>query len=715
MVDEIMPMSPMPTHTESQDNLIQRGIPEPGESRKNYVLDWHRRITTARDQTFDKQFKRMRDNMNFVRGKQWSDEEADERYRCNLTLRYLQKRTAALYAKNPRAIAKPRSRLEYAIWDGKPESLMMAQENPNDPVMALILQDFHQGTLRKMQFEGIAKTLEYLYDYYMHEERPAFKQQIKQLVRRVLTTGVGYVKIGFRRDMSPSPDQMKRIKDFQARLDNLEMLAADMADDKMEDSSKEMEEMRLSIEAVMREEQQILREGLILDFPSSMSIIPDPNCCQLKGFVGANWISQEYYFSVDEVKKLFKVDLASGSAFKAYTVDHKRNYMQGMTGTQDDKTLARVWELYDLINGNVLYLCEGYPDLLRQDVRPQLTFEQGHPYHVLTFNDLEDEHDIFPPADVSLMRDQQMEYNRSRESLREHRIAARPAWISPKGMWDEDDLNKIGNHLAHELLQLNIPVTQNLDINKLIIPKPVASIDPNVYDVEFLFQDVLRATGDHEATFGGSSGDTATEVSVAEASRVSSVESNIDDLDDFLTSVARDSGQILLLQMSAEQVKEIVGPGALWPKFSAQEAANEIILEIQAGSSGRPNRAQELANIERVAPYIIQIPGINPRWLAETVLTRMDDKLDLTEAFAENMPSITALNAMAKTQAQGFGQPGQEGEQAGGGPPQSQNAGGGNGTDNQPQNQGGQGGNNMEDPQQGPPGGQPAYPGITTQ
>jgi hypothetical protein len=35
----------------------------------------------------------------------------------------------------------------------------------------------------------------------MAEQQPSFKSQMKALVRRVVTTGVGFVKVGFQRDM----------------------------------------------------------------------------------------------------------------------------------------------------------------------------------------------------------------------------------------------------------------------------------------------------------------------------------------------------------------------------------------------------------------------------------------------------------------------------------------------------------------------------------
>jgi hypothetical protein len=132
---------------------------------------------------------------------------------------------------------------------------------------------------------------------------------------------------------------------------------------------------------------------------------------------------------------------------------------------------------------------------------------------------------------------------------------------------------------------------------------------------------------------------------------MSALGAQVDELDSFMSDIARSAGAIMFQQMSAEQVKKIAGPGAVWPELTAQEIADEIQLEIEAGSTGKPNQAAELRNLERVLPYVIQIPGIDPKWLAKEVLKRMDDKLDLDQALAEGAKSIVAQNGMPDANA----------------------------------------------------------------
>ena len=110
-------------------------------------------------------------------------------------------------------------------------------------------------------------------------------------------------------------------------------------------------------------------------------------------------------------------------------------------------------------------------------------------------------------------------------------------------------------------------------------------VDPNLYEVNPIFEDLLRAVGDQEADLGGTGGATATESNIAASAKSSALSSSIDDIDDTLSAIARAAGQILLLNMSEEMVKQIVGPGAMWPVLTKADVAKEIFLEIEAGSS----------------------------------------------------------------------------------------------------------------------------------
>jgi hypothetical protein len=197
----------------------------------------------------------------------------------------------------------------------------------------------------------------------------------------------------------------------------------------------------------------------------------------------------------------------------------------------------------------------------------------------------------------------------------------------------------------------------------------------------------LRTVGTQEASLGGTSGATATETSIAESGRMSTIDSNIDDMDDTLSDLARACGQMMLMELTGDTVMQIVGPGAVWPELSREEVMSEVFLSVKAGSSGRPNKEQRAARLDRIGPILIQIPGIKPRWLAEKVIEIFDEEIDLDDAVADGLSSILAMNALAGRPQPSTGDPASD-----------------------PAQQGGEGGNNMA---QGPgttPGPQPGFP-----
>ena len=162
-----------------------------------------------------------------------------------------------------------------------------------------------------------------------------------------------------------------------------------------------------------------------------------------------------------------------------------------------------------------------------------------------------------------------------------------------------------------------------------------------------MYCSIQLVVGSQEATFGATAGATATESGIAESSRVASVDSSVDELDAFLSRVARSAGQVLLREMSQEQVIKIAGDGALWPQMTLEDIAAELYLEIEAGSSGKPNQVQEIRNWKEMLPFLIQMPGIDPVELGRESLRRLDDKLDLTRLIKPDAMAIVAMNRMS--------------------------------------------------------------------
>ena len=94
-----------------------------------------------------------------------------------------------------------------------------------------IMMDAARVKNENMMMDKLARTLELLYAYEVDNQPHPFKSMMKMTVRRAVTNGVAYVKLGFERVMQLRPDLEKGIADANERLATLQRLAADAADE----------------------------------------------------------------------------------------------------------------------------------------------------------------------------------------------------------------------------------------------------------------------------------------------------------------------------------------------------------------------------------------------------------------------------------------------------------------------------------------------------
>lgn len=678
-----------PTAGEAAVSGVRRDTEDAPDERKNLVKRYTRDVKAAR-QFWKTDFDRIKKDQDFLLGIQWDGQtkvDDEDRYVVNICQRHVQQRTAAVYAKNPTVVARRKEMMDFVLWDENPLSYQMASQliaqaaqvataagsgdimaaeqaaqamNNPQAMKALedaqaLMADIQEGMAARGMKERICRTMQlYFKNKVLSQQNPPFKASMKQLVRRAMAAGLGYLKLGMVRDMAPNPDALKGMATLQEQIAKIETMMADLADNQemMQAASAEKEELRLSLEAMQAAEHVVTQEGLTFDFPSATSIIPDWRLTHLQGFVGCEFVAEEYLFSPDAIQKIWKVDVKGKCTVydpeNPATTDAENSTAtgRGRDGKLGKKGLACVWIIYDRTTGLTYTVCDGFPDFLEEPAPPKVTLERFFPWFALAFNYIEHHKQRFPLSDVFLLRHQQREMNRAREGLRQHRIANRPLTAVPAGLLDPDDITKLETRPANAVVQVKA-LQPNQKIDEVLQTVKHPPIDPAVYDVTPAFQDVLRVVGSQEANLGGTSNATATESSIAEGSRMSSLQSNMDDLDDFLTEVMRAAGQVALMEIGKDEVVKSVGRGAVWPELTKQDIADEIFLEILAGSSGRPNKAVEAQNMAQMLPLLIQIPGISPEWLARQALLRLDDRLDLTDAFAAGTPSIQTLNAMA--------------------------------------------------------------------
>lgn len=607
------------------------------------VKEWQARITAAKAK-WEPDFKRMRENTEFAAGLQWEGQKQirDERYVVNQTLRVLLQKVATLYAKDPRTEVKKRKRLCFTLWDGDigtidqmfQRFMTSAQVGVQDMEAAAILQDFVQGRQVEQLIDRVAETLQLVDDYIVDSAKPEFKEQMKQLVTRVITCGVGYLRQTFVRQ-GPSPlsttETRHSAEDMAQRAVALTDQVQDATDDEAQAHIETLRSLSYALHAPGQQEDSFeLAERVEFDYPPPDSIIPDPLCRSLKEFVNARWIVQEYPLDLDEVNEIFGLNISE----QAILVNPESPRTNPDGYKDKPKPRGNVWNVMDYRTKTQFFVLEGFGDYLRAPEPMEFPVSGFWPVLALTFNSIEVSTDsktsIFPPSDVDLIMHPQKEWNRSRDALRDQRNANAPKYLARKGVLSPEDKKALQDSVANQVVELEgIPVDKQPD--DVIKVMQVAAIDPNVYTTQPLSEDMMLSVGVQEANIGPAQPNvTATVGTIAEQSRMTVAASNVDDLDGFLSRAAKMRGELLLQGMSEETVKRIAGPGAVWPSLDGdrQNFLNAIFLSVVAGSSGRPNQAIKIANFERVAPILLNA-GANPFAIVEEGVRRLDDQLDV--------------------------------------------------------------------------------------
>ena len=636
-----------------------------------------------------------------------SVEGGEDCYKAELVQRHLQQKESSLYCKKPTFEATRRKRMEYTVWDGDDSTLRGAQavvaqampmiaqaqaaqemldaydQQPFKPpfpppeiqnaLMAsalppevsgamAIVKDFDQARMRRKMEEDIGETLNLLFDHQLDEQCPPFKQQMKQVITRVNTCGVAYAKVMFRRDMEDDGNaQADKASPAGAgaRMAAIKQKMQELSDPNTPPDSARLAELQLMLGQMNQEqgaEATVESEGVVIEFLPATSVILDRGTRNLRGFVGCQRLAHEMLMDIADVEREYGVSLRDTGAV-IYANGKEMPDNQTVTWSHEREECQRVcqkvcvFNIYDKRTGLCYTVCDGVKDFLAEPYVPKPEWDFFYNILPLVFRPIEvEENDpeqlvtCYPQSDVRLLMPMQREKNRSREAYREHRIANRPRWVLGGPTTDGDDLDKLGlTTPAGAVLRLKSlgPGEKIADRLQAI---PTFEIDPRVYDTSAFDQDALQVVGTQPANLGQQgSNEKATGQAIAEGSRIQSADSNVDDVEEFLGMIAEACGLLLMDNMTAEQVKRICGPGAIWPPMTLRDMRDNVWLEIEAGSTGRPNQVLEVQNFQAIGPQLkesMMAAGMSLVPLIKEGARRLGDQIDVEDFVIPNMAAM---------------------------------------------------------------------------
>ncbi len=603
--------------------------PEPTEERAALVKRWGQRIDQALKDN-DKLFKAFEARRKRVRGVTTTEgaESVSNSERTNLVYATIASILPQVYAKNPDISVTP------------------TEGVPGD---------------RYANIKQFCKTLESV----LHAQLVKganLKDSAKDATRSAMTTSLGWVKLLYQRDIETDPVIQNRMNDAQENLKRVQASLANIEDPaQIGELTANKAQLEQELKGLAGQLEKVIAQGLVIDnILSEHLLILDPTVRSFKGYRQAGAMAQIIYFTKE------KFEAAFGYVPKTATV-YTTAGGQPREGTGEVK-LYQVFEIWDKDTNTVYTLCKGEKDFCREPYQPQKLGAHWYPFFPLAFNLVDGQ--FYPMSDVELIEKLSDEYNETAQQLKDARDESIPGTVVREGgNLSPDDIEKIKRRKPRETVVISGPGGKPLsdDIQEI----GGVTTNPLLYDRAPIRQDIDTMSGATDALRGSvSRAKTATEAEYMQAGLAGRTGERQDATADWISSMAQYAAEILLQELTPQQVLMIAGEGAQWPQMTKEEALSMVRIEVRAGTMGKPDKSKEQEQWTKVLPVLqegmknvadLRAKGMNDmadaviELLRET-LRRFDERIDLdkfippAENNAPNPGQLMAENAQLKQQ-----------------------------------------------------------------
>lgn len=493
-------------------------------------------------------------------------------------------------------------------------------------------------------------------------EHAQLKNRAKSTVRAALTCSFGILKVMYQRDPSKDSYIQGRINDAQENLLAIEDLARDLQEDNQRhhhDAKRaELEEL---IKSLQEQSEVQSAEGLVIDRVLTENLLIDPSICEFWDYTDADWICQIIPMKRGQAEALYKKNLANAKIYQPGQGEPSHKKAKRLASMQmnagsglvaDDQQIA-VLEIWDRATQRVYTMVEGATEWLREPYSPPRAGERWYPFFLLPYQVVDGQ--FIGPSLVDLTERLQDEHNEARDRFNQHRDLCIPGWVASA------DINEktIKKHSDSRFGEITIVDTEGKPLNQVIIPRGHPKIDPIVYDTSAVRYDWEQVTGLQDAARSTVvRPKTATEANILQRALSGRVFEFKDQIEDWLQEIAQYSAQVLLQELTKEQVERYMGPpsnkttmvnGELvmtvektydWPELTKDRIFDMVDLRIRAGTTGAPDGIEDKESWLKVLPMItnlsIQMQNLQARGmdyehirnLLQETLLRYDDRID---------------------------------------------------------------------------------------
>ena len=435
------------------------------------------------------------------------------------------------------------------------------------------------------------------------------KRRAKTVIRSVQAARVGVVKVAYQRDKFEDPIIKNQLNDTQDNIAHLEKVISDMHEAGKDSEEQEilMEQAQSTFKALKNQVEVVRSEGLVIDSIRIEDFRMDPNLDSLEEYKQARWMAHVTYMRPEKVESLYMVPKEESEKFTRYIrnehgIPRRLEDEKQSTGEYSNHVCA-VWEYWDKNTNSVYTWAEGGDEWLRQPWQPQRMGQVWFPFFLLGFNWVDGME--WPVADAELLMELQDEYNTVRTQQADHRELLAPFWLGDSSRVNREDIETFRDAILGDIALIN---AAGQPVSNVFMPANMPPMNPIVYDTTPIRSDIEWLSGLGDAQRGSvQKAKTATEATMVEQGLANRVGEKQDATEDWLTDIAKFVAEVLLQEMSIEQVRRIAGDKAVWPQADKKRFFDLISIDIRAGSTGKPDKAREKEQWTQILPLMMQM------------------------------------------------------------------------------------------------------------
>lgn len=478
----------------------------------------------------------------------------------------------------------------------------------------------NRGTKRSDDF---AKTMELVVSRLWKKAR--LKTPAKRAVRSALSVGVGWFKAVLICDSPQNPEMQNDMNDLRDNLAELEATKAAIADidgadsTDIDDQIAKVNELQESLEQKV---EVTIRKYLAVDFVAAQNMQVSLDVENTEDYLDADWNANAIYILKSELMtkfpRLLKADVDSATCYyqraekdlepltdvvpfagsgQQLNADYAEQYTTdttggGSSGEQNGPAFAKIVELWDKRTDHIKTMAQGVKKWAKEPYEPSYPSSRFYPYFRLSFFEVDGAR--HPQSLSWRMHKLQDEYSRSRSNWRLTRERSIPGIIFDNTNIEESDAKKLERGVHQELIGIK-PINPEKPINASFAEKPVAKVDPRLFDNQPIQSDMEKIGGVQEALQSSvQTPKTATEAGIEQSGFASRTTSDRDSLEDVLTDLANYTAEQALGALSVMDAQRIAGSSAFWPAgMDIDDLLTMVEIEIKAGTTGKPGVDQD--------------------------------------------------------------------------------------------------------------------------